>query len=197
MNDFACNLVEVLTSPGLIASESWLEAIYWIGGITIAVFAFLAYRQRAKLEGVKLLLDLDKEWHELADARRELHEIRYNVQRNVAENYPDLNVVLKEDKLKDGLSEALRELRNSNDYENRNIYEQLLRYLSFFEKIGFLAKHKLIPFKYVLGLYKGPILDASDVFEKHIEEWRNIPAIPPGLFEGASYLFRRTRRSGR
>lgn len=193
MNDLACSLIEALSAPGLAASKSWLEVVYWIGGITVAIFAFLAYRQRAKLEGAKLLLDLEKEWHELGNARKEVYEILNKIRRDVFTNHAHLTDASRIIMMKKEVCTELKKLQN----EDIDRYLEIIQFLSFFEKMGFLVKQKFVAYKYVDGLYRGPILDSSIFFGEFIEEWENVPGVPPGVFEYALYLFKRANRSSK
>lgn len=186
-------LNEMLGSPRVFGADSWIEIFSWAGGALIAIIALIALHQRVSQARATFLLQLYERWESLSVPRKKLKTMYEAIKKEVLTEHADF----KDDR-------RLKELRNECKCrvdqmakEERDLYDELIQYIGFFEAVGVMVRNRFIPLRVITQLYKGPIFDVDVMFQLHIEEWQNRAGVPPGLFRYLFYLIKRTRRRDR
>ena len=177
----------------LFGAKSAFEVLSWIAGLFAAVIAAMALRQRARQSRASLLLQLYERWEAISESRREVSKVYSEVVSETLQKNSDL-----EDKHRlEQLRKACKIRVDDTKKQNFELYLNFVSYLSFFETIGLFVRNRYVPFRDMLQMFKGPILNIDIIFSDHIADWQKHANVPDGLFANALYIARRARRRER
>jgi len=160
------------------------------GGL-LALAALASLRQRVKSARATFLLLLEERWEALHDSRKRMTRTLRDIEKRVFNEHSELDDQHRIARLREECQIYIVKLER----ENEELFRSYIEYLNFYETIGRMVKKKYVLFDDILNLYKGPILDADNLFRLHIETWQDRANVTDGLFENLIYLVDRTKRS--
>lgn len=186
-------LTTLLGNPGIVGAKSWMQAFYWSAGALLAVFAWMALKQRVYQARASFLLQLYGDWCRLEKIRDHMYRLREEISKEVFRDHSDYEDKHRMEQLRSRWKDHIDAVKKDDQEQ----YIQFLAYLCFFENVGLMVRRRYVPLKDILHMYKGPILDVGDMFTLHIHDWQKRANVPDGLFENTLYLVKRTQRRNR
>lgn len=168
-----------------------LQDAAWLAALIAASIAALGFRKTVYQSRATTLLAIQKQSDELGEAAKTVATLRNKA------------LAIKNEAIKGGKADedSLVEARNwcaneitsaQNDPSRLTEYLHFMKYLSFFEKVGLMVRHRYIPLADVVELYKGPIMEIRELFGTHISTLQQDKTIKKGIFENAMLLVGKT-----
>ena len=178
-----------LGDAAALGAASWLEVFAWLATLLIALAALISLRRQSLQSQAGLLFNLSTRWHEISKERNSVYSFIVEIQRNTQKEHGGVKYVHQVPLIRNGCHAKTRELK----LQNSPVLSDLVIYLDFIETLGLYVRNGYIPYKIAVQLYKGPILDLEVASSGFIADWQETAHMPPGLFEHALYLMKRTR----
>jgi len=136
------------------------------------------------------LLSLYERWNELDPSKKEFTALYKEVRDKVRAAHGGLQEKHQIEHLKSAALDTLTAIQALDSVR----FREIMSLLNFFEMLGTYTKNNYLPIRDVIQLYKGPILEAEIVCTAFIAQWQKDAHMPPGLFQHALYLMKRTKR---
>ena len=170
--------------------KEWLERAAWFSALIAAFIAALSFRKNVYQSRATTILAIQKQFDELGDNVKAFAALRDAAVRLKAEH--------QNSKSPQGVLNLVRDECNKHvskaQDENPELYRRYMKCLTFFEKIGFMVRHRYIPLRDIVSLYKGPILEMDELFGSHIKTLQAANTEAEGVFENAVFLVGETQR---
>ena len=146
-------------------------------------------QQTLQVARATFLLQLESRWagNELLEARHRVHRTREGILEIIAQKHPSIDDSARTAELQTQFADNLWELRQG-DEDQRQTYNDMMRYCSFFEFVGYMVKNEDIEFSTVMDMFLGPITLIDSCFRRHIAALQRETGVPAGLYEHALSL---------
>ena len=146
-------------------------------------------QQSLEVARATFLLQLESRWagNELLEARYRVDISREKILKIIAQNHPHIDDATRKTKLQTQFADNLWELRKG-DEDQRELYNTMMRFCSFFEFVGYMVKNNDIRFSTAMDMFLGPITLIDSCFRNHINARQKETGVPAGLYEHALFL---------
>jgi len=172
------------------AAEFRLEQLYWLGGAVLAGIAVLALRTQAKYARASFLLEIGKRWDDLGEAREWVSKTIDQVTAEISSTYPEDDETKKRKRIRENFTAKLHKLHKEKGTDYRNVS----KVSGFFETVGIMVHKRYVPLDDAIALLKGPIVIFEQHFADHIARRQKELHMPPGLYEHALSLAKKTNK---
>jgi len=186
-------LITWITSGSLM---SWLKglSLFAVVGAAIATaiaawYAMQSLSSREKQARATFLLQLDTRWENLSEERKWSSQMLENFTNAIGKEFPKIEDKAQKEKVRERFTSKLKELLDTDDSD----YRKFIHLGGFFEIVGLMVDKGYVKLEDITGLLKGPILTFDDAFGGHIQARQKDKHMPPGLFEHAISLAKKTR----
>ena len=154
-------------------------------------------QQSLEVARATFLLQLESRWagNELLESRTHVQSTRESILEIIAREHPSIDDDSRMTKLQTLFAEELSKLRHGDEGQ-KNLYNKLMRFCSFFEFVGYLVKNKDIQFSTATDIFLGPITLIDVCFREHITARQSETGMPVGLYEHALFLADKVKDSG-
>jgi hypothetical protein len=177
-----------------------LQTAAWTAALVAALVAALSFlvaalsfRKGVYQSRATTLLAIQKQSDELGESAKAVATLRNEARRiRMEKQTSGLSSEQASLAAREACSASLAQTRT--DAGQLDLYRHYMRYVGFFEKIGLMVRHRYVPLRDLVGLYKGPILEVQYLFGEHIAALQKENVGVRGIFENALFLVNETSR---